>query len=422
MTNPYNFVQFPSVGPDRQEPESHNAVTAGLHSGVFTCRVIALSPIFIPSYESPGYQEVRYRDGNDRQRSHKIFRKFFSDAAGKPVIPGSELKGCFRAAAEAAGNGCVSVFNGVYAGKMRDDRPVAIHLPAGHEPCTDRSHLCPTCRLFGMSSQSNSDEDALFFKGKVSFGDARLVGEARYLGAAAGRPAPLQLLTTLSSPKPYHKDWYAPTGLAAGRKFYLHRDNLDLVLDNTQDARYRDELLAGRNGPPRNSYLHLKVSVSPLDQGSTFEFQVRYTNLTDQELALLVFAIELMPDRPAEPKNLRWTDIKNGHYHKIGYGKPAGLGTCAVYIVEQQVMDPARRYGAAEDTAGNVTGAALEDWLLTQKKGMIFSIHLPGEEKARMPAHVLQLLILTKWKNGKAIAYPQQNSNEFTNPLLAPRL
>lgn len=59
-----------------------------------------------------------------------------------------------------------------------------------------------------------------------------------------------------------------------------------------------------------------------IDQGAEFPFQVRYTNLEDDELAVLLFALSL--SRPPE----------TALCHMLGYAKGLGLGRCAIEVIK----------------------------------------------------------------------------------------
>ncbi|MEI6068665.1 MAG: hypothetical protein WCP96_15085 [Methylococcaceae bacterium] len=78
--------------------------------------------------------------------------------------------------------------------------------------------------------------------------------------------------------------------------------------------------------PPR------KLKSHPLSNGSTFEFDVAFDNLSEYELGLLCYAL-----KPS--KDFR---------HKLGMGKPIGLGSVNIDITELVLIDRHQRY--AKDT------------------------------------------------------------------------
>jgi hypothetical protein len=123
----------------------------------------------------------------------------------------------------------------------------------------------------------------------------------------------------LSSPKPRHEAWYldTPKQYVRGRKFYLHAARLQTA----------PHWLPRRDTPPsqrQNAHIH------PIGTGSVFTFRCHFTNVASDDFALLLYAIVLEP-------SMR---------HKLGYAKPAGLGSIAVQIQWLETVDYLARYRA----------------------------------------------------------------------------
>ena len=138
-------------------------------------------------------------------------------------------------------------------------------------------------------------------RGKVGLSDARPVGDVD-----------VEWLTVeaLMGPKPRHRAWYEDPqqrDLMRGRKFYYHRP------------------LGPRTTTQRSRYNKTIEAIKP---GALFEFGVDYINLTDDELALLVFALVLEPEM----------------CHKVGMGKPVGLGSAKIEIIHWERVDREGRY------------------------------------------------------------------------------
>lgn len=348
--NPYNFVRFRPMADDaRQTPVWHSAVDASLHSGQLTCQITALSPIFIPYHledESKGNQ-------------HKYYDEFFHLGDHHPVIPGSSLKGMFRSIAEAAVNGCLSVFSGQYTTNNRTKKPPQSHRytePFDLEPAIKELHLqpchlvekttddavsglCPTCRLFGMPAPDEGQDQAgqrpKFFAGKLSFSDARLQGKPVY--------NPRVTLIELSSPDPtsylYYQD--LENRVPHGRKFYYHRST---IYDSTQRG-------------------NRQATIRPLKPATQFEFTVDFNNLTDEELQLLIFTLVL----DAAKSDNRW---QAGAYHKLGYGKPAGLGSVGILITKWRRLELAGEQGRyrGDGTGWHTVGGKVMDERIQENK------------------------------------------------------
>lgn len=102
-----------------------------------------------------------------------------------------------------------------------------------------------------------------------------------------------------------------------GRKFYWHhkekigksfseyRKSLEMPKIKNKNGKYENELAY-------NSSLEL------MDINNEFEFNVNFENLTDEELGVLIYAIEL----------------EDGLLHKVGKGKAFGFGSCKIEIKE----------------------------------------------------------------------------------------
>lgn len=464
-TNPYNFVRLAGTTPAKRiSPGTHASAQANRHSGRLVCRLVALSPIFIPyrlprSEVQPGvYEELPLPpSGKLRTRNHKRFLQFFHTGDNIPRISASTLKGEIRSIAEALSNSCVSLFSGRYPGLEGE-----IHLPVGFQACSDKDKLCPACRLFGMATESapqnNTEADKLFFRGKVSFSDALLLGKPLY--------RPPVLLIELSNPKPSHRLYYFPDGKhAVGRKFYYHTNDLEPLAEtrplstaalpyNLRDLLYRNgvhqpteaDLLAlyrDRRNWPANSRdgLHRKVTVRPLERGAVFEFTVDYVNLSDHELALLVLSLELVPRlNLREDGSLDINDQNRlvmdenhlpkvtgcGVYHKIGYGKPAGLGSAAIYIVSGSQLSLAERYSGSGDGFSPLpSGMELRAWAQEQKTDC-FKWLGAHQDAANpniniWPQQSNDLFNILRWPNQLDIGYPDVNDPDgFSTPLPIP--
>lgn len=83
--NPYNFVPLGPAAP-RRKVRTHESYGQSLHAGTLVCRIKTLTEIFVAEpherAESNQHQELR-----------------FVREDGKPIIPGSSLKGSIRSVA-----------------------------------------------------------------------------------------------------------------------------------------------------------------------------------------------------------------------------------------------------------------------------------------------------------------------------------
>jgi CRISPR-associated protein (TIGR03986 family) len=202
---------------------------------------------------------------------------------------------------------------------------VRVELPESYEHCTRRDRLCPACRLFGFLHRGE------VHAGKVSIGDAiALQGEYELMDFI--------ILDVLSTPKPEARTevYVVRQGgrnVVRGRKFYRHR--LDGVLTR-----------AGGRKDRQNK------TVQPVAPGSVFTFEVEYSDLREKELRLLLYSLAL----------------ELGLWHKVGLGKPIGMGSAHIGIVAWQRIDREARYlslggGMDEPLEEDALQAELDRWL-----------------------------------------------------------
>lgn len=133
---PPNYVALPStaraVGPDLEE-RSHDRLTAGRVSGWLDLRIRTLAPLHVGS----GVPARVERNGKS-----VLVRDMVLDRRGRPLIPGSSIKGAVRSIAEALGGGCD---------------------PFEHARCEP---TCAICALFGHLMPVGG------FLGRIGFDDA----------------------------------------------------------------------------------------------------------------------------------------------------------------------------------------------------------------------------------------------------------
>ena len=172
-------------------------------------------------------------------------------------------------------------------------------------PCTSRKHLCKACALFGMASNGSS------LGSRIRITDATLQGDAKN---ALMNDVMLQ---ELAGPKTSYLPFYTGNGMTTkiltydqnaqirGRKFYWHSEFKDAG--------------PGAERTQRNATMQL------VKAGEEFLFQVYYDRITDTELKELIWALTLGENMPDSHR-----------CHKIGHGKPLGLGSAKIVINRQQ--------------------------------------------------------------------------------------
>jgi CRISPR/Cas system CSM-associated protein Csm3 (group 7 of RAMP superfamily) len=222
-------------------------------------------------------------------------KPFLVNGNGDPIIPGSSLKGLIRNLVETVGYGCWWLFKGDHAQR----------LPYPFKQCQRLQSLCVACRMFGMVQ-----------------GDTHLKGHVGFEDAVCTDPVDHDSLYTiiLSTPKPRHTAFYlAGNGNPAGRKFYFHHST-------------PPDDMGGWRPKGRSAHEAQNQYITPLGPGSVFTFSAHFDNLQGDELALLLYTLVLEPEMR----------------HKLGYGKPAGLGSVEFELNRLELIDYRKRYTAPD--------------------------------------------------------------------------
>jgi CRISPR-associated protein (TIGR03986 family) len=200
--------------------------------------------------------------------------------------------------------------------------------------CRDYNHLCPACRVFGwVYGTDDPDEHKPDVDQRTAYAGRVRLTHATPVDGQVHQYADKITLGILSSPKPTTTRFYLrPTdgpprdGLRGnqvdyskeadqrlrGRKFYRHHgDQLD-----------KQEITSPK-GKRSDQNRTIKGVVKP---ESVFEFDLEFENLGEVELGALLWALEL-----------------DGWHHRLGLGKPLGLGSVTIEA-DLKLLDPIRRY------------------------------------------------------------------------------
>ncbi len=186
-----------------------------------------------------------------------------------------------------------------------------------------------------------------------------------------------RILKILSSPKPPSRNFYFElknatqhtyirkstlkpgTHIPKGRKAYVHRQGVGSNQTPWFTKHPHDELKQ-------------KLRVSPLRKGLTFYFHVDFENLALHELSLLVYGLRPDPD----------------FRHKIGLGKPVGLGAIDIEPVGIFYIDRGQRYSIAtlDSTSARYHAACVDhpghllEALYPRESRELNSLSQPGPE------------------------------------------
>lgn len=165
--------------------------------------------------------------------------------------------------------------------------------------CNERESLCPACSLFGTARGKGNGS-------KIRVTDA--ISEKDI-------PKDKIILRELSSPHIGYYLFYGKNGKTyddnkatiAGRKYYWH---IPKVIDEDGASIYSTDVKNERN---------CSCELVPIN--SEFSFKVYFDGITKKQLNQLMWAI-----------NMGENDPKGNICHRLGYGKPLGLGSVKVVI------------------------------------------------------------------------------------------
>lgn len=373
FANPYNFVKV-SNKVDRTKFEDikyHSRITSEeTYSGIFKCSLKTVTKLFIPSTLPQDITEERIgTDENNRPKVHKIFHSFYYLEENNTkiyAIPASSLKGLIRSTAEAISNSCIHMFDGNYE---NSHVTYSINKELQKEKCVfydeNGAGICICCSMFGMANAKES-EKTKNFKGKICFSDARLITIPSF-----EETFPLK---RLSIPRPHHMSFYADNNSIKGRKFYYHHKDHDI------------EELTGNMTPGNRS-------ITPLKSKADFTFTISFVNLTVKEYELLLLTLELEPELG----------------HKIGMGKPLGLGSCTIKVKEIKEFTKKRYQSLSEEDRCSIYNKNNKN-LIDRKD------YIKNHRENKIPSNLK--CILTMDNNFSEVRYP--SGNEFSMQLHSP--
>ena len=204
-------------------------------------------------------------------------------------------------------------------------------VPEEFRPGDSLENLSFSERLFGTTGDNTKKDEEkkdelVALSGRVFFRDAKNY-ESKMIDngnpvtlKAFGEPHPT--LTTFYLDN-LERDYNENKEISIrGRKFYWHhKDKIGVPF-----SKYRKtiEMPKDKNGQNKFAY---NSSLELMDINNEFEFDVNFENLTDEELGVLIYAIEL----------------EDGLLHKVGKGKAFGFGSCKIEI-EEFILENKNKY------------------------------------------------------------------------------
>lgn len=284
--NPYRMIPI-REGISRKPPFTDEKWQG--ESGTITCTIENLTLLFV---------------GKNKNQPDRFFKK--NDVF---TIPGSSLKGMLRSLSEIVGGGCFATnHNG--RGKEYSNLP-----PEAYRACNNNGDICITCRMFGMMGRGRA---AGLHKGNVQISDALLI----HAPSAKSGEILCEVMMTNHGARhvSFYKNPHTKNFDGLCRKAYFHQTQRMNSVPPIPEANKK-------NNPDNIQRIFALVP------GHQFEFHIQFSNLSNDELNLLVYTLALEDDVSVEigEQNIA---LQGPMHHKIGFAKPLGMGSCKVKITE----------------------------------------------------------------------------------------
>lgn len=247
------------------------------------------------------------------------------------------------------------------------DQPKDLVERAGVKRCFSKKQACAACALFGFIGSEDSRASRVRFTDAVCKTDDCFDGKYILPILSGPRLSSFEFYLDGNGSKKFGPDSDGVT--LSGRKFYWHQPNAKITADDP----------FAKEHPKMASKFELVKS------DSKFEFSVFFDKITDDQLKKLVFALNLGENSESSPL-----------CHKIGRGKPIGLGS--VKIVVDRISK--RSYEQGVYTVSDVT----ED-ILSKAKSALF------RNSPELQAF-LQRVLNFYFVGNKIVDYPRQQPGE----------
>ena len=179
------------------------------------------------------------------------------------------------------------------------NQPIDILEKHNLDKCSGKENICEACAVFGMTGENNC-----CISSRLRFSDAECRSddclEKDYVTVLMGTPR----LSSFEFYLRYKGEKFTADieGVnISGRKFYWH-DNSGKKLQSAEKVQE-----------------NMERKIQLLKKDTVFRFNVYFDDITEEQLKKIIFAL-----------NLGDNSIDSKQCHKIGYGKPIGLGSAKI--------------------------------------------------------------------------------------------
>ncbi|TYQ15718.1 UNVERIFIED_CONTAM: CRISPR-associated protein (TIGR03986 family) [Acetivibrio alkalicellulosi] len=204
-----------------------------------------------------------------------------------------------------------------------------------HEPCSHRSNLCQTCRLFGMTGETDKSSIA----SRVRFTDAKISCETKKKGKENYLMELLDgeyITFELGSPKVSSTEFYLKNPEVPGALMWNYDYAImDYPSGKSEKFQFIEDYRAKIKG--RKFYWHFKPKLNKGKITNTNTAIKSYVKKSDNKSILFNFRIYFNNITKDELNKLLWVITigeSEKHGHKIGCGKPYGLGSIKIEVAE----------------------------------------------------------------------------------------
>jgi hypothetical protein len=311
--------------------------------GRIACSIYLETPLVVGAAHEPIGKAPAHGQKDERQK--KVIPYKYKD---QYAIPANSLRGMVSNIAEALSQSALRVLEDKPLNASKSDRtkvPLGTtydYFPADILPLAEQRRangskntsgqplLTPAEILFGVVEEGkDTDNSAIALKSRLKFHDA-LPKDG--VSIALEEEITLKILDTPKPPAPamYFLDSRNPRYFIEktkldrnihqprGRKVYLHHQQPDIAAQKWITAGVND----------RNDRANQKMKCTPIAAGQSFCFHIDFENLTSAELKVLETSLTPHPD----------------FRHRLGLGKPIGLGSIHVKIEKIDFRCPVARY------------------------------------------------------------------------------
>jgi hypothetical protein len=335
--NPYDFVRLENEASDAV---AHNFMQATNYSGTLEFQLHALTPIVInqiPPSKVPGQ---------------------FARLGNHPVIPATSLKGMIRSVYEVVTNSNLGILKH-NASWLRHNS-----IPASYRTNHEQQGPTPAEAMFGTAR-----DDAFLATGAgcVLFRDITIPSNVSLITLYIPRPR--------GGPRPQHRSFYFRQDVSTGqmhilgRKFYYHQPFNEPIPSPAT------------------------TTVEAIPVGTKLVGSLQFIDLTKEELDSLVYALVLEWDeQDAQGRRLA---------HKLGYGKPLGLGSVRLSL--QHIYVEMTDAEGIPERFWNYDDITREDWIekIEQCRQDVYRFW-----NTRNTQTYADFVAVTRWQETERFSYP----------------